>query len=151
MGGKARIDRGLIASLRESSRPLRPDASLTTPSTLGADELATWKRLQTVVEELIRSLERLEERVRPPDGSRLAETAPPGHILFVPTGSGYAVVERDGPPPRPGDEVVLDGSAYRAHSHRRSPFPGDRRSCVIVEVAESERPVGLSRVATSGR
>jgi hypothetical protein len=29
---KARIDRDLIASLRESSRPLRPEASLTAPT-----------------------------------------------------------------------------------------------------------------------
>ena len=138
MSDKAHIDRGLIASLRESSRPLRPDASLTTPPLRGMDAAGAWQRLQPAVEDLVARLERLEERLRRLDGFHLARAEPAGHLLFVPTATGYVVVERDGPPPRPGDEVVVDGSAYRVQRHRRSPLPADPRACLIVETV-SER------------
>src|SRR5690242_17611542 len=34
------------------------------------------------------------------------------HLLFVPAESGYALVERGGPAPAPGDEIRLDGLSY---------------------------------------
>jgi hypothetical protein len=136
---KARIDRGLIATLRESSRPLRPEASLTSPLSADGDRISAIERLETVVESLLARVAFVEARLsRLEHGSRLkAEVG--GHTLFVATASGYLVVEREGPPPGPGDEVVLDGRAYRAERYRPSPFPRDRRPCAIVEGC---RPVG---------
>jgi hypothetical protein len=92
--------------------------------------------LQPTVEELLTRLERIEERLRRLDDSERAEESPGGHMLFVPTAAGYAIVEREGMPPQPGDEVLVDGNAYRAQRSRSSPFPADPRCCVIVEAAE---------------
>ncbi len=32
------------------------------------------------------------------------------HLLFLPGHTGYELTERDGEPPRPGEEVELDGN-----------------------------------------
>ena len=141
MGGvsdKARIDSDLIASLRENSRPLRPETLLSTGSARSAADGGDAEPLQFVLEELVARLERLEKRVDQLDASLRAAAAamPAGHTLFVPTAAGYTIVERDEPPPPPGAEIMIDGRAYRATHPRRSPFPGDRRPCVVVEAAE---------------
>ena len=78
----------------------------------------------------------MEERLDRLAPSPLAE-AEIGHTLFVATATGYTVVECDGPPPRPGDDVAVDDNAYRAERYRRSPFPADPRPCVVVQPAES--------------
>ena len=134
MSEKARIDPGLIASLRESSRPLRPEASLTTPSA----EAATGDGdLQAALQDLAARLERVEQRLARLDGYHHLDVEVDGHTLFVPTAGGYTTVEQAGPPPRPGNDVSVDGSTYRALSFRRSPFPGDLRPCVVVEPLEA--------------
>ena len=133
MGEKARIDPELFASLRESPRRLRPEASLPMLSTRSANEVTAGEPLQPVLRDLVTRLERLEERIGQLDGSSVTAAALEGHTLFVSTATGYTVIERDGPPPRPGDEVGVDGRAYRAQRYRRSPFPADPRPCVIVE------------------
>lgn len=137
MSDKARIDRDLIPSLRENSRPLRPEASLTTPSQPVAAEGDATGRLVSVVEDLVAKLERLEERLDRLERSGLRRANIAGHTLFVPTASGYAVVERVGPPPEPGEAVVVDGKSYFAEGYRSSPFPADPRPCVIVEAART--------------
>jgi len=128
MAEKARIDRGLIASLRERSRPLRPEASLTTPPAAGASQ---GPQPVALLESLLTRLERLEERVLRLERPRAAAAA--GHTLFVPSPAGYAVLERSGPPPRPGETLVLDGRTYRATGYRCPPFPADPRPCVVLE------------------
>lgn len=135
MVDKARIDRTLIATLRESSRPLRPEASLTRPGVRDADLADAVECLQAVVEELAARVGAVEDRLREPDRASRPDADVTGHTLFVPTVNGYALVERDGPPPRPGEEVVVDGTPYRAKGYRLSPFPADPRSCVVVEAA----------------
>jgi len=132
---KARIDRTLIAALRENSRPLRPEASLTRPAEQEADLAVTLERTQSALRGLVARIEMVEGRLRRMDAESLAEPEVRGHTLFVPTASGYFVVERDGPAPRAGEEVVVDGATYRVQRYRRSPFPGDRRYCVVVELA----------------
>ena len=57
---------------------------------------------------------------------------PRGHVLFAPTPQGYAVVEVDGPPPRPDEPVLLEGRRYRVERVARSPLPGDRRPCAVL-------------------
>lgn len=136
MGDKARIDRTLIANLRENSRPLRPETLLTPLPGLSPDETEA-RRLQSTVEDLVVRLERMEARLDRLDYPSSLAKAEAGHTLFVPTATGYTIVERDGPPPRLGDEIAVDGIAYRAERYRRSPFPADSRSCVVVQPAES--------------
>jgi hypothetical protein len=139
---KARIDRDLIASLRENSRPLRPEASLTTPSEPVTAEDHANGRLAAVVEDLLARLQRLEERLDHLERSNLRRASLDGHTLFVSTASGYVVLERVGPPPEPGEEVVIDGNSYFAEGYRSSPFPADPRPCVIIaRPARSSDPV----------
>jgi len=135
VSSRARIDPELIASLRESSRPRRPETLLTTRSSRSVDDGRNSEPLQPVIDDLITRLQRLEERLGRLDASRPAEAEPADHTLFVSTATGYTVVEREGPPPSLGAEVSLDDRVYRATGYRRSPFPGDRRPCVIVEQA----------------
>lgn len=126
----------LIATLRESSRPMRPDASLTTPAVQDADQAGAIGRLQSVVDGLVERLELVEQRLRRLDHDSPARPEAEGHTLFVPTANGYVLVERDGPPPRPGEEVTVNGAVYRVQRYRRSPFPADPRCSVIVEALE---------------
>jgi hypothetical protein len=60
--------------------------------------------------------------------------APSSHLLFVPTPARYLLVERDGAPPEPGDELELpdvDGRLVVAKLGR-APFPGERRPCAFL-------------------
>jgi hypothetical protein len=59
--------------------------------------------------------------------------APTGYVLFVAAPSGFSIVERDDEPPQPDDLLHLDGGVYRVVTVRRSPFPGDRRPCLVLE------------------
>ena len=61
---KARIDPGLIQNLRERSRPLRPEASLTRPFTPIDGEVEAAPRLESLIANLVTRLERAEERLR---------------------------------------------------------------------------------------
>src|SRR5205823_183194 len=79
---KARIDPGLIASLRERSRPLRPEASLTQPFTPLAEEVEAEERLQPLITDLIMRLERAEERLRQLENSHVGKEVA-AHTLFL--------------------------------------------------------------------
>jgi hypothetical protein len=59
---------------------------------------------------------------------------PSSHVLFVPTPRGYQLVEREGAPPSPGDEVELPGTEARLVVARlgRAPLPGGRRPCAFL-------------------
>jgi hypothetical protein len=132
---KARIDPDLIASLRENSRPLRPEASLTTASEPALPKGDANGFLVSAVEDLATRLKGLEERLDRFERSYLRRASVDGHTLFVSSASGYAIVERVGPPPEPGEEVVVEGHSYFAEGYRSSPFPDDPRPCVVVEAA----------------
>jgi hypothetical protein len=56
-----------------------------------------------------------------------------GHLLFLPTPDGYAIVEADEPPPPAGQLLILDHGCYRVQRIGRSPFPNDRRPCLYLE------------------
>jgi hypothetical protein len=64
------------------------------------------------------------------------QPAPGGHILFVPSPSGYELVERDGTTPSTGEEIELAGREGRYAVTRvvRSPLPDDRRRCAYLEL-----------------
>jgi hypothetical protein len=115
---------------------LRPEASLTAPSEPAADDGNG--RLVSAVEDLAARLKQLEERLDRFERAGLRSASIAGHTVFVSTANGYMIVERVGPPPEPGEEVVVDGVRYVAAGYRSSPFPADRRPCVIVEAAKTE-------------
>jgi hypothetical protein len=58
-----------------------------------------------------------------------------GHLLFVGTPTGYAIVESDEPPPPKQQLLLLDHGCYRVLRTGRSPFPGDRRPCLYLELS----------------
>jgi chromosome segregation ATPase len=65
-----------------------------------------------------------------------AEAAgPEAHLLFVPSGGSYRLIDVDGPAPAPGDVVEADGVAYLITRVGRSPLPGDARRCAYAEPA----------------
>lgn len=64
------------------------------------------------------------------------EPAASGWLAFVPSPQGYALLERAGLVPVPGQELDLDGVRYRVLREAPSPLPGDRRRCVYVEREE---------------
>lgn len=69
--------------------------------------------------------ERLATEAEPPDG----------HTVFLCRPDGYAVRELDGPPPQPGEVVMLDGERFVVVGSRTSPFPRDARRCAVLEPA----------------
>jgi chromosome segregation ATPase len=61
---------------------------------------------------------------------------PASHLIFVHTGGGYSLVERDGPPPArhtPLELPDLHDGPLVVSALRRSPLPGDARPCVVAE------------------
>jgi hypothetical protein len=59
------------------------------------------------------------------------------HVLFVPSASGYTLVERDGVPPAVGAFVELAEPRGRYVVSRLgpSPLPGPKRRCAYLERA----------------
>ena len=66
----------------------------------------------------------------------VAEPAVFGWLAFVPSPQGYALLERAGPVPAPGQALDLDGARYRVLREAPSPLPRDRRRCVYLEREE---------------
>jgi hypothetical protein len=59
---------------------------------------------------------------------------PSSHVLFVPTPKGYLLVDREGAPPSPGDELELAETEGRLVVTKlgRAPFPGERLVCAFL-------------------
>jgi hypothetical protein len=59
---------------------------------------------------------------------------PSSHVLFVPTPQGYLLVEREGAPPSPGDELELaeTGGRFVVTKLGRAPLPGERLICAFL-------------------
>jgi len=62
-----------------------------------------------------------------------APEEPTGYILFVAAPTGFSIVECNDEAPPPDQLLLLGDGAYRITSVRRSPFPRDRRPCLVVE------------------
>ncbi len=54
-------------------------------------------------------------------------------VLFVPTPSGYQLIERSGPLPAVGEEVGVSGGQLVVAKLGASPLPGDPRRCAYLE------------------
>jgi hypothetical protein len=57
---------------------------------------------------------------------------PSSHVVFVPTPERYLLVERQGPPPEPGEAVELSEGSFVVGKVGRAPFPGERRPCAFL-------------------
>jgi hypothetical protein len=82
---------------------------------------------------LVDHLERLEAEIATLQAKLATDARPPGHVLFLPTPTGYAIIEADEPPPPIGQLLLLDAGCFRVHRVGRSPFPLDRRPCLFLE------------------
>jgi hypothetical protein len=61
-----------------------------------------------------------------------APEQPSSHVVFVPTPERYLLLERQGPPPDPGEELELSEGRFVVGKLGRAPFPGERRPCVFL-------------------
>jgi len=57
----------------------------------------------------------------------------PGHVLFVWSPSGYALLSRAGEPPPVGSEVGVSGGLRVVAKIGASPLPGDDRRCAYLD------------------
>jgi hypothetical protein len=57
----------------------------------------------------------------------------PGHVLFVWSPSGYALLTRAGEPPPVGSEVGVSGGRLEVVKIGPSPLPGDPRRCAFLD------------------
>jgi hypothetical protein len=89
------------------------------------------EQLEAENRRLLEELERLRAELTKLELVELPEQ-PSSHLLFVPTPQRYLLVERDGPPPEPGDELALDEGDYVVGKLGRAPVPGERRTCAFL-------------------
>jgi hypothetical protein len=120
------LDGWLIGELRQHSRPTRIDGLLLENGSLAQVEC----RLDATERELAELRARVRRAERRLDGASVHHAH--AHTRFVPDGTGYEIVEADGPPPRAGEEVAVGGRSLRVLRVGRSPFPFDRRPCVYL-------------------
>jgi hypothetical protein len=86
------------------------------------------------VRQLTARLARLEAQTAELQRSLItAAHEPVGHLLFLPTPTGYAIVEADEPPPPAEQLLILDHGCYRVQRVGRSPLPNDSRPCLYLE------------------
>jgi hypothetical protein len=57
---------------------------------------------------------------------------PSSHVVFVPTPARYMLLERQGPPPAPGEALDLPEGSFVVGKIGRAPFPGERRACAFL-------------------
>jgi hypothetical protein len=65
-----------------------------------------------------------------------ADAAGPGHVLFVWSPSGYALLNRSGEPPAVGSEVGISGGSRVVTKIGPSPLPGDPRPCAYLDAPD---------------
>jgi hypothetical protein len=80
-----------------------------------------------------------EDGERPIEAKQRSDSqADERHLLFVSTTRGYALVERDGPPPAAFRDVTVPGheGLFRVIKVAASPLPNDSRVCAYVQQIE---------------
>jgi hypothetical protein len=53
------------------------------------------------------------------------------YLVFVWSPAGYSLQEREGEPPKVGEDVEIDDRRLRVTKVGVSPLPGDQRPCVF--------------------
>jgi hypothetical protein len=84
--------------------------------------------LERRVAELTTLATRAEDVPSTDDGSAVDDA----HVVVLSPGV-YRVLEREGPPPAPGEQVPLEDGVYRCVRLTPSPFPADDRRCALLE------------------
>jgi len=77
----------------------------------------------------------LAKRVAEPETEPARFSDAASHLLFVAGAEGYALVERDGPPPAAGSTLELDGTVYAVTKLAAGPLPGRRDACAYLAAA----------------
>ena len=106
--------------------------------------LPSLDRLSTLIErvvELVDAVGGTEASTEPteapaPPEAVAAEPVETVWLAFVPSPQGYALVERTGAAPAPGDVLELADGRYRVVRLAPSPLPGDARRTAYVEREE---------------
>jgi uncharacterized coiled-coil protein SlyX len=95
------------------------------------DREAKLGELQAEVDRLRQSSEAPQASVPEALSARHATEVVNGHLLFAQDGAGYILEERSGPPPAPGETIVLGDARIQFVVMKvgASPLPGDRRRC----------------------
>jgi hypothetical protein len=75
------------------------------------------------------SVAEAEAELAPPE----EDASGPGHVLFVWSPSGYALLARAGEPPAVGSEVGVSGGRRVVTKIAPSPLPGDPRPCAYLD------------------
>lgn len=88
-------------------------------------------RLQAENRRLQEELERLRAELTRPKVVEAPEL-PTSHVVFVPTAERYLLVERQGPPPEPGEGLDLPEGSFVVGKVGRAPFPAERRPCAFL-------------------
>ncbi len=84
--------------------------------------------------ELLRtSVAEAEAKLGPASDGADPDESGPGHILFVWSPSGYALLGRAGEPPPVGSEVGVSGGSRVVTKIGPSPLPGDPRRCAFLD------------------
>jgi hypothetical protein len=120
------LDGWLIGELRRHARPVRVDGLLLEEGQ--AEKLSC--RLDSAERRLAELGHRMTRTERRLAGVSVHHAV--AHTRFVPAEAGYEIVEADGPPPRAGDEVVVEERRLRVLRVGRSPLPFDRRPCAYL-------------------
>jgi hypothetical protein len=94
-------------------------------------ELAELKARAPSIGDLEAMVERALERTRSEESGPAEQVD--GHLLFLPSGNGYRLEERAGPPPLTGSSLTLDnGRGLMVVKQGPSPLPGDTRRCAYL-------------------
>ena len=130
---RARLSEAAQAHAAEVARVT--DAAAAHIARLDAEVQTALAGRDELISELQRELAELHEQAEQPRDEPAADDATIGraHLLFVPSASGYALIEFPGPDPPSGTVLDIDGVGYVVHRVGASPFPGSRLRCVFVE------------------
>jgi FtsZ-binding cell division protein ZapB len=126
---------GEAAQAHEAEVARLTDVAAAHVATLEAEVETALAGRDELIAELQRELAELREQSEQPQDEHVDEQATGGraHLLFLPSASGYALIDFAGPDPPSGTLLDVDGVSYVVRRIGVSPFPGSRLRCVFVE------------------
>ena len=132
-GHEADIARATAAAgARIAALEAEVNAALTTRSELETAAHAGAIRISELEHELAELRQRAEQ---PTELETPAEELQGrAHLLFVPSASGYTLIDFEGPDPTSGALLDVGGVSYLVNRVGASPFPGDRLRCVYLDL-----------------
>jgi hypothetical protein len=122
--GEVLVERGWLTP-EQLERLLEDQRTTPEPGPAGDDPRGI-ELLRTSVADAEAELGQQPEGTEPPE-------AGPGHVLFVWSASGYALLARAGEPPPVGSEVGVSGGRRVVAKIGPSPLPGDPRLCAFLD------------------